>query len=1301
MVTGVDGRFIRDDQFQLLQNLMFEDGQWRKRLGLEDLYLSNPDTTDIQYRIYYSGAGGFANGDAVTGAVSGTVGQVVDTQATYLRLSTLVSGDFIIGEAISGAPSGGSGTVTQVQVPLQGTILGLWRLYKPNGDKYSLCVDVDITTHNCRLLMKKNDTIVPSTPPVGWKVIDKNFNVNATGAELSYYFTALFGDKLILTDGRGDVRFFEEQDGTNIVRGRLGALPPKRQSSIGTTKWGSDTIIDGGFVRYCTVYVYEDEDGKVSFSNPSPRTAIYAGDWMGKAHNGIPFSSPGLEDPVILKQVGMEQLEINNIPVGTEYQSSATDTNQIKRIIRRDVYRQVKRFADELFQSWEKIGEERIIEGEGGEEFLDQDLDPPRTPLDIDNFAPPKSRYPLTHKNHLMLYNYTEDDIIAPSDQSDETYEYYEAFGLLKRSTLVVKNNTNRGYTDAIVRIKLQWHTSTGVGYIDFDDTVANAERRIRFTDSDGKTIIPHYIESYNNVFPAAGGLGVGAATHSNAAVDEMVVVLRVPEIVAGSSARLYAYYNSGSPVVDVSDWTAVYHRRHAHSGMNNLLNFDDDLPSEFDFPFDVPPVADKIKFYEMTKEDAEWDTELSLNDGDAMRYANDPGKSGTAFGEKTLRIQDARSTLFLPEILPDPQSVGTIQFFFRVVTIHAAPAVSLIFGSMPPLRQGLDVGIRVKYTAAGTVLRIEWGTGNAEIVDDVTDGNWRFVSIGWGTDDKHMYYREVGGNITYDIDGSLVAITVPGGGHSFGRTSPIQWGLEDGYLDELTVLEYCNTPEETEQVFRRQNLDSYFYDITNANGDVEGAGYGWNLATATCSINTLDHKDVGDSGDRKPTGLAISDGDNPHVFSFRNRRSIGDGTGEGTGITELNGSVFAYKDNGIYRVRTDGELSQWIADDAPVDESKGIGCVSPMTLRRASIRTPGAGWREADIFLSEDGLYAYFGGGEFLELSKNISDVFDGLDGEQLASCTGLVWRAKGKHNVYVLGIAETERADIATEGELERHSPTYYVADKCYVFDLDIPEGGVRISKLTTKQAAGFILGYPVQWESGKGKDNSEMLFANGQSAYIYVWGQRTGNDKYVDTWTLTGGADVDGNIPVALRTRKFWHESAMFRGMKVFYRGQRLDGATMKWYNNILQAIPRTYDEVAFESGESDDPVTHAGTANIESGGVRGKFTLLPKAAKGEWFDVLIEDQVTVINHDGADLYDDAETLTGGTSGATATVVSHSSGVVVITSVVGVFVVGEAITGSVSEDTAASVNFGNFADGDLKWDGFAYEFTNLPRS
>jgi hypothetical protein len=1191
MVTATPGKLLGDDEFQELRNLIFRDGFWRKRPGLAPLYNS--------------------------GAAGG----------------------------------------------ISGPVVGLFRHYRSNGDKYSIAIDINSGGLVARLLAKKNDAIGTTN----WTPVDATW-INYYTVNPDYFRAAPFGDQLILTDGEHDVQYFDEYDGTTWLKGRLGAFAPKGQLTNLYTRWIGNPIFPAGFAQYCYIYVYEDEEGKYSYSDPSPMSAIAALDWMGEGVNGYRDLRIMLDEGAVADYefVGPTWIRIYNLGLGKEFMSSATDVESVRRIIRRDIYRRIKRFADEGFGSWLKVGEVNIKEGTGGTGFVDQSLNPVPTPLKTGNYPPPRAKCILSHKNHLLLGDYKESVIEAPALQSDVSYPYYGNYALQKRARIMIVNRTQRGFTDAVVRFRLQWHDTTGADYIDFVETNPTPYKNILFTASDEKTLLPFYREGYKNsgmvthnapvggefivgewvtCSPGAGEALVtkvdtvnhkiwiekltgsflegstitneattvtatipvgGTGTPAGSNFNEMIVVVRVPEILPEGDAMIYAYYNAATTLAadPVSSWYNVYHRKYASKDMLALYNFDDDYP----MIADIYSVVDRIKLYYdriSVNLDEEIPRASSAPYGNIVAYDNHyGGYSFLAKSNKGLGFPETKGGL----------SEGTIQFFVK--NVHTAGGI--VYKLMI-----LGGGFCVFWKTDTSRLYVKWFEGEPPdsiipLVErelgffvecpgmDMLDGNWYFVSIGWGNDNnRHCYVRAIDGEINYDI-ASAEAMEAFGSGakpycdHNI-RLSPrtnaelLQIQLQ-GCYDEFVYYNKCLSYEEAEQSFHRRDLDTWFYDVANSRatpGD-------WNNEDATCNIKTSTSESIGGEQDHIQAGLAISDSGNANVYKSGNRRMIGESNDAMTGLIEYMGNVLVYKRRSVYRLQTDGPVSQWMEDDAPIDEARHIGLAAPLSLCHASI-----GGQDAVIGLSDDGVYAFQVGRGFMELSQCIRDQFRSLTEVKKRTAIGFYWQ---DYRVYVLGIGSTARTGGWTDWTSIIGNN---IVDTLYFFHLDTLrvaqlENGeqqvkVNISKITTLQTGDkFHLGYPCVW-NGK-DDNGEVLFAHGENPYIYVWGERTGNSEYLDYW-----AAEELNIPVKIKTRQFWHRSAWFRAFKPYYKAKKIVTAVMTWVNNVVSAIPKSYDELKFDNA-TEGITTHATqTALISGGHDGGMMYLLPDTARGEWLEL----------------------------------------------------------------------------------------------
>ena len=1251
MVTSRPARMLQDGEFQLLENLIFKDGLYHKRPGLEPLNGSNGDT------------GGLSS------------------------------------------------------FPLL-----LARYYHSGGDKYSVCIDLADpygTSTYCRLLIKKNDKIPPASPtPVVWTVVDATLFNYLSGGKPTFFNSISFFDKLIFTDGQNNMHYFEEQnDADECVHGRLGALPPLRQPSSTESEWSGNPIIPGGFAQYCCVLAYEDESGQVTYSNPSPRSDIHALDWMGKWQDGykkLPLD-PEEEDLQFYEghvDVGPTKIYVEDLSVGTEFMVDASDTDATKRIIRRDIYRRTKQFADLGFGPWEKVGEEHIKDGEGGSGFVDQVKDPSRKPLDTDNYPPPRMKYLTEHKGRVVGMNYVEDVIEAPPNQGDTAYPYYDSFGLLKRARIAITNNTDQGFTDAVVRIRLVWGSGRVADgdYIDFVETGNDPEHNILFTDLDGKTLLKFYRESYKrsgwityenptvadfevgeritgggatarirqldlandkiyieNMSSHAfaepdsieGGTSGGEADITAVDFSEAIFIVKVPEIISGSSAFIYVYYNvavGGSSIDDPgSTFDKVYHRKYASSDMKILYNMNLDYPMK-------SMVNVRVEKLSLT-------VLKCMGAGTSPTTAPYGNDLGSKAGEYSLSMANSNHSRAETSLSCDEgNSQGTYDFWIRRRHNDGELVRNymLVYGG----------GFNIYCQDNGSDLTVDFMNGD-ELLLSIPTGvtlsldEWYFIRVSWGSGTAHIYVREAGLS-----DYSGVAVDISVGLQEIDPQCNVRFGFgvdvhsvdiigRQGYYDELVYYKRCLTLEQTEQAFYRRDLDAFFYDV--AGGRDEAA---WNSASATCSIKTFNSDDVGDDGTARPAGIVMSDNKNPNIFSHKNRRTeIGGGGESGSGVIGFQGHLLAYKEHSVYRIRTDGTVAQWMEEDVPFDEAKKIGCVAPRTLKLANIKGS-----EVVIALDDTGLHA-FDGSNFIELSQPIANILrDDYTAEQRKWAIGEYW---AKYGVYILTIGKTART--AFGAKLDETDLGLYVSDTAYVFHLDtfnyvqrenierivdikitkwtaggvmtVASGGssftlgekitgaagdtaiihkiVSDTEIHVMDASGgfsptenitgslstsiasltafaiknrFSFGYPCIWGSGDHDDNGEFLFGAADDNWIYVLGSRTGDDVYKDDWDNT-----DRAIPVQLRSRRFWYRSAIFRSYIAYYIANKMNGS-MAEVINVLNAQAKSYDRV------DNEITTHLMEGDIKSGGNRGQPDLLPDTAVGEWLEFLFSEMIS---------------------------------------------------------------------------------------
>ena len=630
----------------------------------------------------------------------------------------------------SGAGGYGAGAANTL---LLGPIIGLFRLERSDGQIYTVVIDFESANgspDNARLLYRKLETGVGEiATAVDWTVADGSFEIYSLATEPHFWSGIQMLERLILTDGLTTPKYFAglDTDLTTVLKGNLGAFPPQRQPTkydlqIGLNPiyalWQDNPIAKSGYFQYCYRYVYQDKSGQASYSNPSPRSQVYALDWFGKYPDGkLPnfFVHPVQVDASI-SDVGPSAIGVENIGIGTEFMSSATDIDPVRRIVRREVFRRSKSYADLPFSPWEKVADIQIADGNGTTRLIDKQSEPTPLELTFDLNTPPNANYIALHKERAFLMNIGGRTLPSPYNQSDVTYPMYALLGMSKRARIAITNNTDHGLTDAVVRFKLQWHTAANQDYIDFDDSPANAERRILFTDDDGVTLLGFYREDYQV-----------------AVADEAIFLVRIPEILPKGTAFIYVYYNTSGAISDYSSRDNTYHRRYLASDMVQVFDMDNDYPIDYD---DSPvPIGRALQ--RAIKHGGAFSSTQGAPLGNDPAVFQSVGYSWYISGSD--QFLDLFESLIPGQGRMGDTNEGCVQFFFKTV-------------AGDPDGAGLDLYILI---GGGINLRYNTGTLSVNIGGSVVNLNMTlegdscyFISIGWDANDAsdvHLYCRKIG----------------------------------------------------------------------------------------------------------------------------------------------------------------------------------------------------------------------------------------------------------------------------------------------------------------------------------------------------------------------------------------------------------------------------------------------------------------------------------------------------------------------------------------------------------------------------
>lgn len=98
----------------------------------------------------------------------------------------------------------------------------------------------------------------------------------------------------------------------------------------------------------------------------------------------------------------------------------------------------------------------------------------------------------------------------------------------INRNPIKITEYTGSNLTNFQVLVELQGHTNNSTNYIDFTKIKANGDD-IRFTESDGETLLNYWIESFNDTEKTAR------------------IWVKINSIAASTTTRIYIYYNNQS----------------------------------------------------------------------------------------------------------------------------------------------------------------------------------------------------------------------------------------------------------------------------------------------------------------------------------------------------------------------------------------------------------------------------------------------------------------------------------------------------------------------------------------------------------------------------------------------------------------------------------------------------------------------------------------------------------------------------------------------------------------------------------
>lgn len=960
---------------------------------------------------------------------------------------------------------------------LLGPAIGIFRLQRSDGYIYSVVIDfesVNGVANRCRLIARELASGVGEiATAVDWTEIDGDYEVYANNVAPHFWSGVEMMERLILTDGLVSPRYFKGLDTnrTTWLKGNLGAFPPRRQLGIPTAfeagwnqltpaTWGDNPIAPSGYFQYCYRYVYQDKNGQASYSNPSPRSPIIPLDWFGKFPDGALPNEEALGNEQIATDpdVGPVSIGISQLGIGDEFMANNVDVEAVRRIVRREVFRRRKTYSDNIFSAWEKVADVPLVDGVGVQFYVDKTSEAIPMTLDVDLQTPPIAQYVALHKERAVLSNIAGRTLPSPFNQSDTSYPKYELLGLVKRARVAITNNTPHGITDATVRLKLQWHTSTDPDYIDFDDTkgdgtdgAAGARTNIVFVDDDGVTILKFYRESYT------------------VASNQAIFLVNIPEIGARATTYIYVYYDTSTGIISDKSLAinAVCHRRYLATDIMDIVNFDNGYPLFLPQGNGQGNVVSRRLAHPTVWGVSGYGGASRVFCGNTANYLT--GNSINATGD--VDRVDTQFDLFDPKWGMNQQ--GCIQGFF-----YTGPDVPANDGY---LFQGGGVTVYLSIAGGTDHLVVMMGGGDNYVSlalsngGNVAQNSYYFVSIGWDSSSAtnvHVYLRELlaapaaldlasgasAANLVTEITKFVGKVA---GGVDFGREAAFGIGIANvanpdnayhtlrQYFSDLVLRKYCPSLEEVESHFLCQDLDTYFYDVLThpARG-----GAGWNLTGATATISVKNHESVATDNPRAGS-IAISERANPDVYKSANTFAIAsDADPIMAPVTEVGDSLLVFKRNSIYRLRTDGHISQWRQESNVVQLSKSTGLIAPRSLK--VVKSGGA---TIAIGLSESGVFATDGIRVFDWLSNDISDFIDTLSAEMKANAVGGYFSKQGR-SLYIIAFG----TDLPTGGGLPsgttvRVYPASKVGGHAYAFHLDSLDVGrrkINISKLSSYQ-------------------------------------------------------------------------------------------------------------------------------------------------------------------------------------------------------------------------------------------------------
>lgn len=952
-----------------------------------------------------------------------------------------------------------------------GRIYGLTRFY-PSGsdDRYSVCVYPK--SPFLAMAVKKNDAIHDNQV---WTVITIQLFPDSSYRRIRF---ASLNENLVIVDGQETPRYFrgadDLADSSTYNWGICGLERPHRVPNIDNEILAlpvEDQVSDHGIFQLLIAFEYEDTD----ISATGPASVPFLTQWYGR-------------------EAGVKGFNLDALPIGDELAAVVLARVQAKILGGR-----YKKYSDDPFSEVWKRGVVGAVEAETlADEFP---WDGSLGTLSAEVKDPPAAKLAVAIRNVMALSGGKGPEIPGPFNQDDDTQEpFYEKYSFDHRAAIDITNTTSRTRTNATVEITLSWEEGEP-NYIPYEQQTAGQD--FFFTGADGVTPIGWVRADYSIIF------------------DTVTFLLRLDELRAGSTERIYLYFNSSNGTGGEGNWKNVFRPgdnnrelvSRGHLAMVSCVEGrgDEDFTQGTGFDGSREHVTDFRNQFYGSPNQARWAVS-----GNGPPYGGNVSWDEGYDDEPFYEVQAGGGNITLIDSIHDFFAPGQIKFHWKsgaafLWTLNTRlTLLSYSAGNEPGGLQLFlyrDDGISGENGAAGYYLGlatrsmatqdevIKWLLLD-ELSDPFSGGPWITFSFSW----DELTYPTINlaarwGNLAAEIKSE-----------SYENACYVLWESLETHVDPG-----WNWGGMGAVVLDEEAAIGFYaaYEMINRYATIDEIKEDWlrqDYYSTGPEIRVHEAEDVGERPDWS-NKVAFSKRGSVHVFPPDQVRTIGEAGLSVLGMEEFKGNLVALRSDGVSRFQMQTDIGKYVHDKSFESVGKGAGLGAPWSLVKCAATISGQKL-EALFWIDYQGQGVLMTEGGIQNITLPVESRIKALltSQTQFQRITALY---TGKHNGLWIGLPEVEHDEL--EVTADDPEPEWY-ADSVLRAALDewTEFKGVPVPKWSELAAPDaitmlFPLGPGCQWEHERG-DAGEVMFAqsrDSQTPNVYIYGERT-SDKHKDDWS-----------------------------------------------------------------------------------------------------------------------------------------------------------------------------------------------------